>query len=131
MRVYTLHYPATADVLQDDPVVIKEGFNWPAAFLTFLWALWNGMWLAALLVFLAGAAMGVAFDLAGASDPVRFAAGVGLSLIVGFCGNDWRRAKLRRRGYRFQGLIAADNADAARRRWFSLHPPGAAAGAGY
>ena len=130
MRVYTLHYPSHADVLKDDPVLVKEGFSWPAALFTSLWALWGGMWLAALLMFVAAVGLQLVLDLAGAEISVQLAAGIGLSVIVGFCANDWWRAKLHRRGYRFQGIVAAPDRDSARRRWFSLHPPGGAAGAG-
>lgn len=130
MRVYTLHYPSHADVLKDDPVLVKEGFNWTAAVFIFLWALWGGMWLAALLTFAAAVGLQLALDLVGAGTSVQLAAGIGLSAIVGYCANDWRRAKLQRRGYRLQGIVAAADMDSARRRWFSLHPPGGVAGAG-
>lgn len=130
MRVYTLHHPAGADALKDDPVLIREGFNWPAALFTSLWALWGGMWLVALLLFMAATGLQIALELAGADRSVQLVAGIGLSAIVGFCANDWRRAKLRRRGYRLQGIVAAADMDSARRRWFDLHPPGGAVGAG-
>lgn len=131
MRVYTLHHPAGADVLREAPVLVKEGFNWPAALFTGLWALWSGMWLIALLLFGAAAGLHAAMDFAGAGEPVQIAAGIGFSLIVGYCANDWWRARLERRGYRLQGIVAAPDKDSARRRWFDLHPPGDAAGAGY
>lgn len=130
MRVYTLHQPPGADVLKDDPVVIKEGFNWAAAVFTTLWALWGGMWLAALLIFASGVALELVLALVGADNSVQIAAAVGFSAIVGFCANDWRRAKLHRRGYRLQGVVAAPDPDSARRRWFDLHPPGGAPGVG-
>ena len=131
MRVYTLHHPSGADVLTDDPVLIREGFNWPAAIFTGLWALWAGLWLVAALIFLAGAGLQVALELVGASQMVQIVAAIGLSAIIGFCANDWRRAKLHRQGYRLQGVVAASDMDSARRRWFDLHPPGGVSGAGY
>ena len=131
MRVYTLHHPSGADVLRDDPVLIKEGFNWPAALFTSLWALWAGMWLVALLIFIAAAGLQLGLELAGADRSVQLVAGIGLSAIVGFSANDWRRAKLHRQGYGLQGVVAATDMDSARRRWFDLHPPGGVAGAGF
>ena len=53
---------------------------------------------------------------------VQLVAGIGFSAVVGFCANDWRRAKLHRQGYRLQGVVAATDMDSARRRWFDLHP---------
>lgn len=131
MRVYTLHHPTGADVLQEDPVLVREGFNWYAAVFTGLWALWAGMWLVALFLFVAAAALLIGLEFAGAERTVQLAAGLGFSAIVGFCANDWRRAKLHRRGYRLQGVVAATNMDSARRRWFDLHPPGGIAGLGF
>ncbi len=131
MRVYTLHYPTGADVLQEDPVLVREGFNWYAALFTSLWALWSGLWLVALLLFVAAAALLIGLEFAGAGRSVELAAGIGCSAIVGFCANDWRRDKLHRQGYRLQGVVAAANMDSARRRWFDLHPPGGMAGVGF
>lgn len=122
MRVYTLHYPTNADLLSEDPVLVNEGFNWQAAFFTSLWALWGGMWLAALLIFAAAVGLQLVLELVGAGRSVQLVAGIGLSAIVGFCANDWQRANLHRRGYRFQGVVAAPDKDTARRRWFSEHP---------
>jgi hypothetical protein len=122
VRVYTLHHPSDVDVLKDHPVLIKEGFNWPAAFYTSLCALWGGTWLAALLIFVAAVGLQLALELAGAERPVQLVAGIGLSAIVGFCANDWRRAKLHRRGYCFQGVVAAPDMGSARRRWFGPQP---------
>ena len=121
MRVYTLHHPSDVDVLKDDSVLIKEGFNWPAAFYTSLCALWGRTWLAALLIFVAAVGLQLALELAGAERSVQLVAGIGLSAIVGFCANDWRRAKLHRGGYCFQGSVAAPDMGSARRRWFSPH----------
>ncbi len=39
---------------------------------------------------------------------------------VGMEGNDWRRHALARRGWRDGGVIAADSADAAMRRYWDL-----------
>lgn len=130
MRVYTLHHPPSPNTLRNDPVLIREGFNWPAALFTSLWALWARLWLAALLTFVAGAGLLLALEFAGADGTIQLVAGAGLSAIVGFCANDWRRGKLQRRGYCLQGVVAATDMDSARRRWFDLHPPGGIAGAG-
>ena len=131
MRVYTLHHPSGADVLQDDPVLIREGFNWLAAVFTSLWALFAGLWWISLLMFAASVGLHLGLEFVGAGSSVQFVAGIGLSAIVGFCANDWRRAKLHRRGFRMQGVVAAPDVDSARRRWFELHPPGGVAGTGY
>lgn len=130
MRVYTLHYPSGADALREEPILIKEGFNWVAAIFTGLWALWKGLWLVALVILVVSGGLQVALELVGADQTVHITAGLGLSVIVGFCANDWRRAKLRRRGFRLQGVVAAGDMDSARRRWFDMHPPNGLTGVG-
>ena len=54
MRVYTVHILPGADALEDAPLLVREGFCWPAAIFTVFWALWHRMWLVAGLLFIAG-----------------------------------------------------------------------------
>lgn len=124
MRVYTYHEVPGASALADDPILIKEGFNWIAALFTVFWALWHGLWQVVLVILIAGAALEAVLYLIGADPVAQTAAALGLAAIVGFCANDWRRAALSRRGYRFEGVVAAETADNARRRWFDRYPPG-------
>jgi hypothetical protein len=118
MRVYTVHIAPG----ETDPVLIKEGFSWPAFFFSLPWALWNRLWLVALLVVVVAGALDVSLMYAGLNEVVRFAAGLGYSVIVGYLANDWRRSRLARRGLRMEGIVAARGSDMARRRWFDLHP---------
>ena len=108
--------------LDPDPVLVKEGFCWPAFFFGVLWALANGLWLVALLLAGAAAALILVLSLAGVDPLTATAAWLAFALIVGFDANDWRRAKLARQGLRFSGVIAAPGRDAALRRWFDLNP---------
>jgi hypothetical protein len=78
--------------------------------------------------FLIMAAVGVALELSvravGAGAVTAAAATIAYSAIIGFVGNDWRRAGLIRRGWRDCGLVAAANREAALRRYYDLyHPP--------
>jgi len=129
MRIYTLHSLPGADALDHPPILVREGFSWPAALLTGLWALWHGMWLAALLIVAAGAGLQVALAFAGADVVAQGVVAAGFALIVGFCGPDWRRARLSKQGYRFEGVVAATSFDSAQRRWFDQHPTGRPAAA--
>ena len=124
MRIYTVHSLPGADALESPPILLREGFSWTAALLTGLWALWHGLWVAALLIFAAGAVVLGALGFAGANDATLWVAMSGVALVVGFGGHDWRRAKLARQGYRMEGVVAATGFEAALRRWFDMHPPG-------
>ncbi len=103
-------------------VVVKEGFCWPAFFLSLPWALWHRLWrtLAVLLAIVAG--LEAALYFAGADGVAAFSARLAFSLIVGFGANDWRRSGLLRQGYRPLGVVAAAGRDVALRRFFDLNP---------
>lgn len=47
---------------EKSPIVVKQGFSWLAFFFTFIWALFNKMWLLALILFCAIALFGVVED---------------------------------------------------------------------
>ncbi len=113
--------------------LVKEGFCWPAFFLSLGWVLWRRLWRAAILLLAAGAALEAGMRFIGADAMTGGAAWLGYSLLVGFGANDWRRGGLRMRGYRQLGVVAAANRAAALRRFFDLHPeppaiPGVAIG---
>lgn len=127
MRVYTYHERPGASALTDEPVLLREGFNWAAALFSVLWALWHGMWLMALVLLVAVSALEAGLAFFGADALAQAMANMGLAAIIGFSANDWRRATLRKRGYRFAGVVAADTIDSAYRRWVDLHPAGGAA----
>ena len=117
MRVYTVHIRPAQPGREQDIVLVKEGFCWPAFLFTFFWALFKRLWLVALALFGVGAVLSLAVETAG-FDPLSEAAiSLGFSVLVGFHGNDWRRWTLERRGYRSAGLSAGDDADAALHRF--------------
>ncbi len=121
MRVYTVYRPPGPDA-GEEPILIRDGLSWPAFLFTGFWALWRGLWLLALALFAAEAALGVVLELAGVGAATRIAAALGLAFLIGCGANDWRRHGLARRGATFEGVVAAMGGDAALRRWCDLHP---------
>ncbi len=117
MLIYTVHtrpWSATGD-----PVLVKEGFFWPAALFTVFWALWHGMWVAALVIFVLIAALGAGLALVGA-DPVSNAViQVGIQAVLGIVGNDLRRRNFARRGLVEAGVVAGRRRDDAEFRYFA------------
>ncbi len=103
-------------------VVVKEGFCWPAFFLTVLWVLWHRLWRTLVVLLAIGAGLETALHFAGADDVTTISARLAFSLIVGFGANDWRRGGLLKRGYRSLGVVAATGREVALRRFFDLHP---------
>jgi hypothetical protein len=121
MQVYTVHvFPGLYGPRRRDPVVLREGFCWPAAIFSVFWALAHRLWWTAFGLLVAAAALEVLVALAGLDQTTRLAVFAGYAAIVGFFANDWRRAALERDGWRFAGVIAAPGEDAALRRYFDL-----------
>jgi Protein of unknown function (DUF2628) len=122
MRVYTVHcWPGS---LEPDAgaILVKEGFSWPAFLIAPFWLLYQRLWLALFAVVVFGLALDLGLDLAGADPLTGFIASAGFALFIGLEANDWRRAKLNRRGYRMAGIIAADDHDGAMHRYFDRNP---------
>lgn len=120
MRIYTVHLPPRFADPDAEPRLVKEGFCWPAAYLTVLWAVWHRMWVAAAILFAADAAIGFAVAALGLDPLSRIAVALGFFVFVGFHANDWRRRALKRRDYEEAGVVAAARAEAALRRFIDL-----------
>ncbi|MAI11779.1 MAG: hypothetical protein CBD27_07125 [Rhodospirillaceae bacterium TMED167] len=128
MRLYTLHLPAIKPgrVLTDgcrlhrqmaDMVPIKEGFCWPALFFSLFWSLWHRLWLVALGLIATNLAASVLVFQSGANQAVSIIISFGIASLLGFMGNDLRRAKLEWRGFRERGIVLARTAESAVRRY--------------
>ena len=122
MRVYTVHERPIPQGVDRDVVLIKEGFCWPAFFVTVLWALYHRLWLGVIVYLAAAAVLGVGIQAAGPDEVTETAVAVGFALVVGFEANDWRRRSLARRGYRLRGVAAGQNLEAAEQRLFTAKP---------
>ena len=120
MRIYTIHLPPRFGPPGANPAIVKEGFNWAAAIFTVLWALGHRMWLAAIGLLVASAAIGAGATLLGLGPESRAALMGGYAVLVGFHANDWRRRSLERRGFDDAGIVAAPRVDAALRRFGDL-----------
>lgn len=122
MRVYTVHLgPVPEDAPaggERDMVLVKEGFSWPAFFFSVLWAVSRGMWLTAVLLFLASALLGWAVEALALDAESESAVTLAFFALVGSFANDWRRAALERRGYEEVGVVAAPGLEAAEHRAF-------------
>lgn len=122
MRVYTAHYRPTAAPPDREIVLVKEGFCWPALFFSALWALWHRMWIEAAVFVVASLALEAAAEFVGLAPLGVSAAGVGLSLLIGYVANDLRRASLERRGFRLAGVVAGRDHDTALARLVDARP---------
>ncbi len=116
MRIYTVHLPPSGD----QPLLVKEGFCWPAFLFTVLWALWHRMWGTAALLFVVGTALDALVEGLGLAAPAQAAVGLAYLVVVGYLANDLRRRSLWRRGYLEAGVVAGPSREAAELRFLDL-----------
>jgi hypothetical protein len=117
---YTVHVRGRGRA-DADVIFVKDGFSWPAFFFTVIWALYQRLWMFALVVAASGIAIGMASELL-LLDPLTDAAvGLGWSALVGFEANDARRRALLRRGYDDEDVILGQNLAQAEHRFFAKH----------
>ena len=116
---YTLHMPANAEPGDPEALenaeLIKDGFAWGAFVLgpfAFLWFFWNRLWLAAIGVLIAVAA------LTGLLQVLRLGGGTAaiamwlLVLLIGLEANNLKRWTLRRRKPAVDMVTASDREEA-------------------
>lgn len=105
-----------------DLVLVKEGFSWPAFFLSFLWALWHRLWLAA-AVFLGIQAVVSVFIVMYRPDPfTQSVVSLGLAVLFGFIANDFRQSKLAEEGFVCTDVVSGGDGDQALCRFLDKEP---------
>ena len=119
MRLYTVHSRAGGPAGDPDVVLVKEGFCWPAFIVPVIWALYQRQWWGVVAYLVVAAVLGAAIELAGLAEAVQTVAMLGLSLLVGWSANDWRRWTLERQGYRECGVVSGETLIEAERRLFT------------
>ncbi len=122
MRFYTVHVRPGRPADDPDLVLVREGFSWIAFLFAPVWALWHGLWLPLLAWAIASVVIGLGAEMF--SDAGQAAVGVAFALLIGLHANDARRWVLARRGFRFTGVVAATDVEAAERRYLDSGAPG-------
>jgi len=122
MRIYTVHIRRGGLDPDRDIVLVKEGFSWSAALCAPVWAMWQGMWVTAIVALLVFG--GVFFVVAsfGLSSSATMWLLAGVAGILGFLATDLRLSSLRRSGFVFHDVVAAPNSDGAAYRFFERNP---------
>jgi uncharacterized SAM-binding protein YcdF (DUF218 family) len=118
MRFYSVYQSPTAQG-DRDLIFIKDGFCWPALILPFVWPLWRGLWLVAVVVIAMLVAASMLVDqglLAPLTGGVIEAV---VALVMGFEGNNLRRWVKARRGWREVGTVSGRCLADAERAFFS------------
>jgi len=121
MAIYTIFRKAGAP--REAAVFVKEGFSIAAFVLTFVWALWNRMWVVAAVILAVTAAVAVAGSLSAANEVVVTTVNAGLALIFGFEAQSLRAWSLRRSGFVDDGLVEASCREEAEMKYFAAALP--------
>ena len=122
MKFYAVHLRRHGLDPDGDVVLVKEGFSWPAFLLSFVWALWHRLWLAAVLFGLAQAAISLGIYLVHPDPVSQTVLSLGLAAIIGYLAADIRQHKLARQGFAFAGVVVGNDVDQAYRRFLDSEP---------
>ena len=123
MPVYTVYEPPLRNDDSDADstdrfVFVRDGFAFWAFLLAPLWLAWRRLWLALLLYVVLIVALQAGLWWLGASAEVKFAVGVLVALLIGFEAASLWRWTLARRQWINHGVVVAEDAEAAERRFF-------------
>ncbi len=109
MKVYKIYTHPAGQI-----EAVKQGWSWPGFFFGGFWALFKKMWGVAALVFGGAIAAAALAPLAfGSETHVLDIISIIIGLILGWGGNGWREANLRKRGYECAGDVEGQNVDSA------------------
>ncbi len=122
MKIYAVHLRRHGLDPDRDVVMVKEGFSWPAFLLSFVWALWHRLWLAAALFVLAHAAISLGVYLLRPDSVSQAVVSLGLAAIIGYLAADIRQHKLARQGFVLAGVVVGEDVDQAYRRFLDSEP---------
>lgn len=119
MRTYTVHELPGAPIDGDGIIFVREGFSWGAFIFNWIWALWNRLWLAAVLYLAASIAIAALIPLIGFDEVAATIIALGLQFFFAAEANDIRRWTIKTRGYREIGIVTALTEEEAELKFFS------------
>lgn len=121
MRFFTLHERPGQTGGDPQVVAVGSGFSWWAAIFPPLWLLRHRLWLGLTGYLLLSVVWGIALELGDIAEPAATVLALGLSFLIGAMAADYRRWTLARRGWRFMGVLRAENAQQAEERYIRGH----------
>jgi hypothetical protein len=122
MNFYAVHLRRHGLDPDRDVVLVKEGFSWPAFFLSFVWALWNRLWLVAAGFFALQALLSLGNYLFRPDPLSQVALSLGMALIFGFIANDLRSRRLTEQGFALAAVTSGKDSEAAYHRFLDHEP---------
>lgn len=122
MPVYTVHAPKSLGndfrAAPEKIVFVRDGFHVWAFLLGFIWLIYRRLWLVLLGYILVQIAAEIVLRVTHASSFAYFVVMLVIALFLGSEAGSLRRWTLSRRKWQQIGLVAADDEEAAERRFF-------------
>ena len=112
MTTYSI-YAKPDDAAAAEAIFLPDSFSWGAFVFTWIWALWNRMWIVAVL------AIAVIFIASALPAVPQFLLALGVNLVMGFHGNDLRGWSLTRRGLSEIALSNGGSMEEAELRFYA------------
>ena len=117
MRIFTVHINLHRKTEEQHPIIVRESFSFGSFVLSFIWALYHRCWVLAAALFLGEFFIHGLLMFFHAELVTVLICQIGLSLLIGFQFNDWRRAALIQADWSLDSVVAAVDSDAAFLRW--------------
>ena len=126
MNVYSIHVRGDAQGDKNNQavklVLVKDGFSLAATIFGPLWALVQGLWEVAIIIFVFYVLMGFLINEFVPGAAAATAAQVGAAVLVGIVANELRRWSLDRRGFEERDTVLGSDSADAERRFFEANP---------
>ncbi len=127
MTVYSVYEPPVQepDIAEraDRLAFVKEGFAWPAFFVSVLWLIYHRMWLEFIVLAVVLVVLPLAFGTTSEGQTLAGWASLAVAVLFAFEANDLRAASLERRGYRLAGVVSGRDRTEAERAFFTTWLP--------
>jgi hypothetical protein len=121
MPVYTVHAPVAYDAdlaATDKFVFVRDGFHFWAAVASFIWLIWNRLWLALIGWVVLTLAIGFGMNALGATRGAILFVDLLIAILMGLEAATLQRWTLSRRKWRQLDIVVADDEESAERRFF-------------
>jgi len=112
MTTYSIYAKAN-DRAAAEAIFLPDGFSWGAFVFTWVWALWNRMWIVAVIV------LSVMFIASALPAVPQFLLSLGVSIVMGLHGNDLLGWSLARRGHSEIALSNGGSLEEAELRFYA------------
>jgi hypothetical protein len=125
MRIYAVYEEAGSPShdADEDVVLVKEGFCWPALCFSLIWVLYHRLWLVAITIVILLAGSGVALVFLRGGESYVALGLIAVALVLGAEGNNLRQYFLVSGGHSFSGVVAGRDVPEAELRLFSALGP--------